>query len=291
MRSSTNWVVWLGIGIVVGIAGCSGEDAPPLAAIDAPSQERSARVALPPTLPDEARQVLRVKILLASHAIEGIADAGSGPGMKVHLICDEKKLPSGLLHMQGWHFSDYDQRWKIDGEMIDPGAVDQYLDPRIADLQRAGIAVHGSKATCKEFDAALESLAAYCVSHNIDLFRTIPTGSPFCHEFMCGAVWMVQARPLNPASAELMSMLLGDWTDVICDAGKLRDDLLNIFAAPTDVEWQWRIGKSTLAPEELERYLESRKAELRVSGILVRELESIRDKKTSQEFELISRFC
>src|SRR4051794_29944052 len=104
MRPSTNGIVWLGIGIVLGVAGCSGEDAPPLVAINAPGHEQSARIALPPPMPDEAMQVLRVKILLASRAAEAIADAGPGPGRKVHLICDEKKLPSELLHFRGWHF-------------------------------------------------------------------------------------------------------------------------------------------------------------------------------------------
>lgn len=264
----------LGIGFAFGLAGCSDRHISPPAA------------AMPP------------EPVRGGEAGDRMPTGGNIPGgmqsaaIEVHILCDEEKLPTGLLDVRGFLWNSADKRWRIGSGLVRTDELERYLAGLVEELKPAGILVHDSdKAGCKEFDAGLAVLVEFCAKHNTDLFKTIPTGNGFCAEFMCAALWLVQARPLSPAGEELVATLLGNRTSIICDAEKLDADWLRVVGDTTASDWAWRIGELRLTPVELDSYLESRLSELRTIGILVSEVGSPPDGDSRPPIESLYRFC
>src|SRR5258708_6106165 len=95
-RCST--LLWLGIGITCGAAGCSGEPVPALVAIRSQNLERPKPTS--PSPPEE-KSVEPQTVALGLPAPATGAAVDSAPGMQVALISHQAELPDNVSEAAG----------------------------------------------------------------------------------------------------------------------------------------------------------------------------------------------
>jgi hypothetical protein len=278
MRIRIHPLAWLSFGLLLVSAGCA-DNGPPSPAVAKTTGAARVGKALA-TGPKSVR--------FRERSVQDPSDEVPSGAIKVGMICDKEKLPPDMLQVLGFTWNSPDKRWVIDGERIGTYELGQFLAQRVAELKPGGILLEDrDKAGCKEFDEGCAVLIEFCLHHNLNLFKTIPTGNTF----MCGAEWIVQARPLSPAAEKLASALRGSWANAICDATKLEPDWLCLYGDRSPAGWVWRMGERRLTPVELVEYLESHQTELRRSGILLRGVGSPPDRDARPAIEALLHFC
>lgn len=100
MRRRWSTVLWLGIGIVCGAAGCSGEPVPPLVAINSQSDEWPKPTdSFDPTA--DAVEPQTVGLGRPAPVAQETVDVNQAPGMEVPTISDQVELPRDLSEVQG----------------------------------------------------------------------------------------------------------------------------------------------------------------------------------------------
>src|SRR6267142_5155833 len=97
MHRCLNRAVWLGISVVLGAAGCSGESVPPFVATSPPGDERPNRSdALPAAALAGPVEAQTVEHGHPFRAAQETADLEHAPGMAVPTIGDQAELAGAL---------------------------------------------------------------------------------------------------------------------------------------------------------------------------------------------------